>query len=101
MIAAGIDYPVDRILEDERIYEAEPADLLAVIRSLDDDLDRVFLVGHNPGLTDLVHELSDTGVGDLPTCAVVELRVSVDSWGDVARDRVRRTWFDTPKGARA
>lgn len=60
-----------------RIYEASPVTL---IRVLDDhaDAERVLLVGHNPGLEDLVALLadgaSDAGRG-LPPGAVVWLRL--------------------------
>lgn len=61
--------------EDARIYEATPADL---IRVLDEHADaaRVLLVGHNPGLEDLVALLtegaSDAGRG-LPPAGIAWL----------------------------
>src|SRR3982751_6786357 len=39
---------------ERRIYLASAATLLDLIRDLDDAHDRVLLVGHNPGLEDLV-----------------------------------------------
>jgi phosphohistidine phosphatase len=100
IIAGVVGYPVDGIREDERIYEASPAEILEVMRELDDDRDRVFLFGHNPGLTDLVNELSEPAIDSVPTCGAVELRLAADRWADISRATVRRAAFITPKGER-
>lgn len=97
VIAEAVGYPVDRIREDERIYMAGPADLLGAIHDLDDDDDRVFLFGHNPGLTDLVNALSVPAVENVPTCGVVEFRLTGVRWADLSRETVRRASFMTPK----
>jgi phosphohistidine phosphatase len=100
-IAEAVGYPVDGIRGDERIYQAGPAEILDIIRGLDDEQDRVFLIGHNPGLTDLVNQLSEPAVDNVPTCGVVELRLAAERWADMARETVRREAFITPKGGRA
>lgn len=98
LVAEAVGYPVKEIREDERIYEADPADILDVIRGLKNEWDRVFLFGHNPGLTNLVTELSVPAIDNVPTCGVVELQMAVERWADVSREAVRRASFATPKG---
>ena len=100
IIAEETGYPVDGIREDERIYQAGQAEILDVLRGLDDVQDRVFLIGHNPGLTDLVNQLSEPPVDNVPTCGVVELRLAAERWADIARETIRREAFITPKGGR-
>jgi phosphohistidine phosphatase len=100
IIAEAVGYPVDAIREDERLYLASPTELLEAIRDLDDGYDRVFLFGHNPGLTELVNELSEPAVDNVPTCGLVELRLAAERWADVSPDTVRRVSFDTPKSGR-
>ena len=43
-----------RTVVDDRVYAASSGELLDVVRGLDDDHRTVVLVGHNPGLEDLV-----------------------------------------------
>lgn len=68
---------------DERIYEAAPSTLRAVIAE-HSAADTVVVVGHNPGLVQLVAELgtpSDTrsrALEKFPTSAVAELTTSGD-----------------------
>jgi len=97
IVAEAMGYPADAIREDERIYEAGPADILEVIREIDPDLDSVALFGHNPGLTRLVNELSEPHVDNVPTCGAVELRLAIDRWADVSPTTARRAAFLTPK----
>ncbi len=66
---------------DERVYAASGRTLLAVVRELAADLGSVVLVGHNPGLEDLVSTLSARWV-HLPTSAIAVLSVSGD-WSTV------------------
>jgi len=58
LVAAELDAPPD-VHEDDRIYGAAPAVLLEVVRDLPDAVTTALLVGHNPGMEDLVALLSD------------------------------------------
>lgn len=78
-------------VEDEpRIYGAEPDRLIGLISRAPDAFDRLLIVGHNPGLRDLVLELS--GPGELhdevaekfPTAALAEIRFETGSWTRIA-----------------
>ena len=97
IVADAVGYPVERIRADERIYEAGPARILDVVRGFDDEQDLVFLVGHNPGLTDFVNEVSHPRVENVPTCGVVELRLATGRWSDLSSSTVQRASFMTPK----
>jgi phosphohistidine phosphatase SixA len=44
------------------------------------------LVGHNPGITDLLHSLDKTAAGEmshLRTCEFAQVDFEVDRWSDV------------------
>ncbi|MDF1515695.1 MAG: hypothetical protein P1S60_17955, partial [Anaerolineae bacterium] len=64
------------------LYLAAAEDIAEVISTVDDNVDILMLVGHNPGMEDLIYELS----GDLhamPTCAVAEFVLSISSWREI------------------
>jgi phosphohistidine phosphatase len=78
-------------VEDEpRIYGAEPETLIGLIRGAPDDFDRLLIVGHNPGLQDLVLKLSgpgelyDEAAEKFPTAALAEIRFDTESWDGIA-----------------
>jgi len=70
------------IVVDDRLYASSAQGLLAVIRALDDTLDRAMLFGHNPEFTELAHRLSSEIV-NMPTCAVAEFRFNPTKWSDL------------------
>ncbi len=68
-----------------------------MIRDFDASLHHVMLVGHNPGLTDLVEQLAQAGILNIPTCGIVLLGFSVDRWQDVSDAAGEMLLFDYPK----
>ncbi len=95
-IAGELGYERGRIAADERLYAADPDQLLAVIRQFDDAAKCVLLVGHNPELTALAHRFADT-IAHMPTCAVAEFTFDASSWTDVGRSRPLGVTFERPK----
>ncbi len=86
IMAQDLGYQLTDIAVEDDLYDAEASDILTVVRNLDDRANVVMIFGHNPGLTDLVHQLWPP-ITHLPTCAVAEFNFEVDSWskiGDVA-----------------
>ena len=81
IVAAQLDVPPRTRFED-RVYAASDDELLAVVRDLPDDAATVVLVGHNPGLEDLVALLTGTGEPvPMKTSALAVLRFS-GAWAD-------------------
>lgn len=69
------------------LYHATAATICEVLGSLWKDPGTVLLVGHNPGLEELLSTL--TGCDEpLPTAALAQLAVPVDSWQDLRLDTV-------------
>jgi len=78
------------VTEDARIYLAEPDVLIDAIRNAPDDATHLMIVGHNPGLQELVlalatpGELRDEAEEKFPTAALAQIRFDADRWSDVA-----------------
>jgi phosphohistidine phosphatase len=89
-VAAGYGRTLAPVWE-RRIYLASAATLLDVVHELPGDANRVLLVGHNPGLEDLVLMLVPETADGLrtlveekyPTAAVAEMTLAIDGWDDV------------------
>lgn len=71
------------VVTDERVYAAWGRDLADLVRALPGAAACVVLVGHNPGLEELVAELTGEGV-ELPTSAAAVIAVDGD-WSGPAR----------------
>lgn len=49
---------------EERVYEASPGELIAVLNEVPDDVSDVLLIGHNPGVQGLADVLAGSSEGD-------------------------------------
>ena len=71
------------IVVEPSLYHATPADAIAVLKGVSNQTARtVLIVGHNPGLEDLVSRLSGKH-HDMVTAAIVELAVPIDRWNEL------------------
>lgn len=78
--AAGL--PNDRIVRDDRIYEARVGTLLALVHDLDESLRSVLLVGHDPAFSELAGQLAGRHLA-LRTCAVAAFSIGCP-WADTS-----------------
>lgn len=89
---------------DRRVYLASAATLLDVVHGFPAEIESALLVGHNPGLEDLVLMLVADGADPLrdavedkyPTASIAELQFEGE-WGDVATGTARLTRFIRPR----
>ena len=70
------------ILLDQRLYMAGPADVLSLLRTVGEKAETVMIVGHNPGLEELVAQLTGDWQ-DLPTAALAQIVLPIDQWRDL------------------
>lgn len=61
------------------LYMAMPDDYVEMLNQVPDSNTLVMVVGHNPGVEDLVHDLSDQWER-MPTAALAFIELDVDSW---------------------
>ncbi len=89
--AAGYD---GEILCLDQLYGAEPSQYLGALHAVPPPVGRVLLIGHNPGMEDLLELL--TGEWErLPTAAIAHLLVPADRWEYVRGDgsaQLLRIW---------
>lgn len=103
-IEAGYGRKLGPVWE-RRIYLASAATLLDVVHELPDTAGRVLMVGHNPGLEDLVLMLVPEGVGDLrmlveqkyPTATLAEMTLDAGRWNAVAAGGASLTRYVRPR----
>jgi len=80
---------------DERVYAASGRTLLALARELPDEARTVLLVGHNPGLEELVENLTGAPCG-LKTSSIAVLSGRGD-WPAVTANWARLEAVQTPR----
>ena len=76
--AFGIDAAA--VVQEPQVYEASWYDIQAVVRAFDPSWNTVLLFGHNPTFTAAANQFYDDYLPNLPTCGIVQLRLSIDDW---------------------
>jgi len=101
--AAGQTPP---ILWDRRIYLASSPTLLELLREQNDKVETVLMVGHNPGLEDVIFDLvPDDGSSPLrdivedkfPTAAFAVLELDIKSWTEIEDGCARLVHLTRPR----
>ncbi|MET8564266.1 histidine phosphatase family protein [Streptomyces flaveolus] len=91
---------------DRRLYAAGVPELLEVVREVPPEVRTLLLIGHNPGLEELVLTLAADGLDDsldrvrakFPTCAVAVLAWHGTDWPALAPGAALLTSFTVPRG---
>ena len=69
---------------DEALYTFSAEDLFGWLQRQDDRHEALFILGHNPALTDLANALAaGEGLANLPTAGYLELSLQIDHWRDL------------------
>jgi phosphohistidine phosphatase len=84
---------------DERIYDAATSELLSIVQSADNDIQRLAMVGHNPGFERLAGKLVGQDV-EMPTGSLIEIGLPVEQWAEVGEAAGSLVRFIKPKELR-
>lgn len=79
-----LDLPKQIIQEEKSLYLASSSSMLDVVFAIDDKIDELMLVGHNPGISSLATYLSDTDIDWMSTSSVIAIDLDIDAWVDIA-----------------
>jgi len=85
------------IIKIPELYNAYSFDFFEVIQKLDDSINNVVLISHNPGITDFANRLTDIRIDHMPTCSVFAIQVLTDQWKDFQKQEKKFLFFDYPK----
>jgi phosphohistidine phosphatase len=91
--AAGLEAPTRY---DERIYEATAERLVEVVSQIEEAVDELLLVGHNPGMEELLELLAGERRA-MPTAALARINLDVEKWSKVRAGSGRLEFHVRPR----
>lgn len=98
--ALEIELGVGAVSIEEELYGAASGDLLRLIRSSNDTWVEIMIVGHNPGLLDLVNLLCGGGADRFPTAAAACIDFETSSWKRIEGGAGRIRFLTDPESER-
>lgn len=87
----------DQLEEKERLYHAFYHDLQDIIKGLDNELEVVMIIGHNPTATNFANKFSKDYIANVPTCGMLVLESKVDRWSEFSRYNTELVHYSYPK----
>lgn len=81
----------------EELYMTRPKTLLNIMTLQENEYDKIFLIGHNPELTEFANLLIEEHFTKLPTLGILAIDLDIDSWGDIEENVGEIDFFIHPK----
>jgi len=85
-----------KIVFKEDLYHADYQTILTQINAIDNSIDTLMVVAHNPGLSQLLHYLTGDFI-NLVTCGIAHITFPLDDWNAVFEYTGELKQYDFPK----
>ena len=85
-IAKEIKYPKNNLKINEIIYQEDVTKIVNLLQSMDDDLNQIFIVGHNPTLMNLTQYFTNISLKKFATSGFVLISFPIKNWHDLSKN---------------
>jgi phosphohistidine phosphatase len=95
LFARNLNYNANTIILKQELYEATVNDYVSVFSEIDNKYDAVMLFGHNPTISNLVGQLTQSSNILMPTCCIAGINFDAKNWKEIKIGNL--FLFDYPK----
>ena len=81
----------------QELYLSPPELIKEIIMAQDDKFSEMFIIGHNPQLSELVFILSAEHIAKMPSLAIVAIKFDIQEWSELEDKQGEIEFFITPK----
>ncbi len=96
-IAKTIGYDKSDISYIDSLYESSYQTYRYILDSLDKNIDSVFIVAHNPTITEVGEILSGAILTNMPTCSIICIEFDIKNFKEIEEGSGKILFFDYPK----
>ena len=82
---------------DDSLYHCSATSILNMIRSYSDNYQSVMIIAHNPGLTNLINNITNVSLDNLPTTGLAEIEFNINSWSNISYENSNLVDLKFPK----
>ncbi len=88
ILADKLGIATEKVVTDEKLFTGDDADALDILQGLDDSINSVMIVGHNPVITMVANHFASPKLDSLPTTGVVSVHLDTEKWVDLKKAKV-------------
>ena len=81
----------------DELYHASYSDIINIISKVENNFNSVMVIGHNPGLTELINQYTIMNIYNLPTTGVVKVEFKGDKWERITENKGKIVYKKFPK----
>ncbi len=96
IIAREVAYPVEKVKITDDLYNADMDAILHLILITDPSVNSLFIVGHNPGFTDVANLFMEPRIDNMDTSAMVSIEFQCDDWSVIQTSKCKAVSY-SPK----
>ncbi len=78
----------DKIKYDDSLYHSSARSILYMINNYSESFTSALIIAHNPGLTNLINDISKMYLDNLPTTGVVDLDFNCTKWSHISSSNI-------------
>jgi phosphohistidine phosphatase len=101
ILSEQLNMPKDKIQENPDLYFANTNTFLEIIKTQANQIDHIFLVSHNPGITDIINFISNIRLDYMPTCGIAQFIFNIEKWEKVGKLKGKLDFFEITKAHKA
>ena len=89
---------INKISFIDDLYHSSSENIINKLKKISNTHESIMLIGHNPGLTDLVNKLTSINLYNLPTCGVAIVNLNIKNWDLIKNfSQYDLEWMKFPK----
>lgn len=81
----------------DNFYDIDLNGMLEFVKSIDNSFNNIYIISHNPTITQICEFISDSALDSLPTCAVFCVQSIEDDFKSFGDGNASVVYFDYPK----
>ena len=89
---------INKISFIDDLYHSSSENIINKLKKISNTNESIMVIGHNPGLTDLVNKLTSINLYNLPTCGVAIVNLNIKNWDLINNfSKYDLEWMKFPK----
>ena len=81
----------------KELYQTPMESLVEIIQAQEENINTLFVIGHNPQLQELANNLLNEHISKLPTLGVIAITLEIEEWNEIEDAKGELDFFIYPK----
>ena len=81
----------------DELYHASYSEIIKIISKIENNFNNIMVIGHNPGLTELINHFSDMRIYNIPTSGIIKVEFKEDKWSKITENKGKIVYKKFPK----